>query len=551
MEKHTDLVFSFRKLLILISGLLFLVLLSLSSNLYGEPADSIKMFRGNPQHTGYYGNQKAINSPKVKWTFRTNGMISSSPIIDNSIVYFGSSDGYLYAVEKGTGELKWKFETKGDVKSTPLLYNGAVYFISMDGNFYAISSKDGSLLWKFQTEGEKIFAKMGFSTEKHDQLRRDPWDLFLSSAVTDGKIIYFGCGDGNLYALDILNGNKIWSYKTGDVVHTSPALYNGKIYFGSMDHYFYALDGKTGNLLWKFTTGTDLVYWIMTGIVSSAAVQDDVVYFGCRDAHLYALDAITGSRKWGYSTGGSWVLASPSIYNGNVYFGTSDTKIFNSIQTANGKKNYSNTLSGYLFSSPAVCDSVIYFGSYNGLFYSCDIKTGKPKWIFKTEGNKLDSMHVLDKNEQMVLTIDDTNDSTVFASVNRLLTVGTVVSSPVVDNGDVYFGSTDGNQYALTEGGTTRVNDNSQGKLNYRLNQNYPNPFNPETVISYQLPVFSKVKLQVYDSLGREVAALVDKEQSAGRHEVKFDGSSFSSGIYLCKITAGDFIKMNKMVLMK
>jgi hypothetical protein len=72
--------------------------------------------------------------------------------------------------------------------------------------------------------------------------------------------------------------------------------------------------------------------------------------------------------------------------------------------------------------------------------------------------------------------------------------------------------------------------------MEFRLIQNYPNPFNPSTVISYQLPVDSKVDLRLYDVLGREVSILVANEQKSGRYEVKFDGSGFPSGIYLYRI---------------
>jgi hypothetical protein len=81
--------------------------------------------------------------------------------------------------------------------------------------------------------------------------------------------------------------------------------------------------------------------------------------------------------------------------------------------------------------------------------------------------------------------------------------------------------------------------------------QNYPNPFNPSTIISYELPKASKVVIKVYDVLGNEVATLVNEEKSAGRYSTEFFGSNLSSGIYLYKITSGDFIQTKKMILMK
>jgi endo-1,4-beta-xylanase len=95
------------------------------------------------------------------------------------------------------------------------------------------------------------------------------------------------------------------------------------------------------------------------------------------------------------------------------------------------------------------------------------------------------------------------------------------------------------------------VEDGVQKPSTFALDQNYPNPFNPTTVVSCQLPVVSRVKLEVYDMLGREVATLFDGEMPAGRHEVTFDASGLSSGVYLYRLTAGDYVSSKRMVLMK
>lgn len=85
----------------------------------------------------------------------------------------------------------------------------------------------------------------------------------------------------------------------------------------------------------------------------------------------------------------------------------------------------------------------------------------------------------------------------------------------------------------------------------FELGQNYPNPFNPTTVIRYQLPVSSEVRLEVYDMLGRNVATLVDEQVSAGRHSVNFDAGNLSSGIYLYRLEAGSQIMTRKLTVVK
>jgi Secretion system C-terminal sorting domain len=87
--------------------------------------------------------------------------------------------------------------------------------------------------------------------------------------------------------------------------------------------------------------------------------------------------------------------------------------------------------------------------------------------------------------------------------------------------------------------------------LTYDLYQNYPNPFNPTTTIVYDLPMESNVGLKVYNLLGQVVANLADGKQQAGRHIVTFDASRLTSGVYFYQITAGNFVSVKKMVLVK
>jgi hypothetical protein len=93
-------------------------------------------------------------------------------------------------------------------------------------------------------------------------------------------------------------------------------------------------------------------------------------------------------------------------------------------------------------------------------------------------------------------------------------------------------------------------NNNSIIK-NFELKQNYPNPFNPSTTINYSIPKQEFVKLSVYDMLGKEVASIVNEVKSAGSYDVSFNASSLASGIYIYKISAGDFSAAKQMILIK
>ncbi len=97
----------------------------------------------------------------------------------------------------------------------------------------------------------------------------------------------------------------------------------------------------------------------------------------------------------------------------------------------------------------------------------------------------------------------------------------------------------------------TSVKDGTGSPTGYMLRQNYPNPFNPTTVISYRLSTSSRVKLTVFDMLGREVATLIDGEQEAGGHSVVFDGTSFPSGVYMYVLNGDGFRDAREMLLLK
>jgi len=87
--------------------------------------------------------------------------------------------------------------------------------------------------------------------------------------------------------------------------------------------------------------------------------------------------------------------------------------------------------------------------------------------------------------------------------------------------------------------------------LRFVLSQNFPNPFNPKTIINYELQITNDVDLSIYNLLGQKIATLVSEEQKAGHHQVNWDASAFTSGVYFCELTAGKFREVKKMVLIR
>ena len=106
-----------------------------------------------------------------------------------------------------------------------------------------------------------------------------------------------------------------------------------------------------------------------------------------------------------------------------------------------------------------------------------------------------------------------------------------------------------GNTIVLTN--ITAVEKVEKMPSTIQLYQNYPNPFNPTTIISYSIPFSEFIKLKIFDILGCEVKTLVNKQQGAGNYKVEFDGSKLSSGIYFCRLIAGDYVITNKIILQK
>jgi hypothetical protein len=132
---------------------------------------------------------------------------------------------------------------------------------------------------------------------------------------------------------------------------------------------------------------------------------------------------------------------------------------------------------------------------------------------------------------------------------------GNLVRSLAANNQSLFAGNDDGTIWRrpLSDFATTdvRSNDNQITPKDFSLFQNYPNPFNPTTTIGYQVPVAGNVQIVVHDLLGREVSILLNERKSPGSYNVIWDGSHFSSGIYICRMTAAGQSVYRKMILMK
>jgi outer membrane protein assembly factor BamB len=409
-------------------------------------------FRGDVAHAGVYRGDGPRALHRVRWTFPTGGRIVSSPVYAEGLIYFGSDDGNVYAVNALDGRQLWKHRTGGPVASTPALAAGSLYVVSYDGKLHALDARTGATRWKFTTEGERRFEAKGLhGFLPRTQTIADPFDVFLSSPIVVDGAVYFGSGDTNVYAVDATSGELRWKFRTGDVVHASPAYADGTLFVGSWDSNLYAIDAKTGGLKWRFHAGEDPLIHNQVGFQSSPAVVGGVVYTGCRDAHVYALDAATGKEKWRYDTAGSWVISSPAVRDGKVFFGTSDSSLYVVLDAESGKQLVRQQGKAYVFSSPAVAGNAVYVGVLNGTLEARDVVTGDLLWQFETEASRQNNGWVLtaDRRFNAPLLYGSTWREAPIVATERQFGVGSIFSSPLIVDGAVFFGSSDGYLYAL------------------------------------------------------------------------------------------------------
>jgi outer membrane protein assembly factor BamB len=282
------------------------------------------------------------------------GSVTTSVVYYEGLIYFGSANYNVYAVDPRDGKLVWKFRTEGSImESTPTVDDGMVYIGSFDRNVYAIDSKSGKLVWKYET-GEKV----------------------ISHPVVSEGIVYCGSIDQNMYALDAKTGKLIWKFRTQDWIVSEALTVGEKLIFGSHDRYLYCLNKKTGKLLWKFRT---------QGEIYNDNVfphREGVVYFGSFDNHLRAADIETGKLLWKKRLGNYGMAASGVIHGDMLIQPIRDGMLVALDFKGNVLWKFETTAEDAM-GIPAVKDGLIYVGSYGSYNLYCLDMEGKELWRFK------------------------------------------------------------------------------------------------------------------------------------------------------------------------
>ena len=283
------------------------------------------------------------------------GSLSQKPLVHNEIVYVGSMDHNLYALDARNGGLLWKFRAShGFMISSPVIDDGIIYIGCYDYNMYALDAKTGMLLWKFPTKGK----------------------IVASATVSDGRV-YFGSEDYNVYCLDSKKGNLVWKFKTQGAVACTPAIHKGRVLIGSYDHLLYCLDAATGRLVWKFETQGNVFS------LEQILVHDDRVYFPSFDNYLRAADFNTGRLIWKFKTGSYGGMGAPPFIYGDTLYQSNREGVLYAL-TMDGKELWKFRINEAM-AYPLVQGGRIYFGSEDQNLYCLDLK-GKKLWTFRTQG---------------------------------------------------------------------------------------------------------------------------------------------------------------------
>lgn len=255
-----------------------------------------------------------ITNGNVKWKLKTNGEIRSTPVVENSHVFLLGGNGVLSCIDKNTGKPVWRsvfdntalflgerrYDWADYFHSSPIIQEGVIYFGSGNGKINAVNAANGDVLWSF-TAG----------------------DIVHNTPVIVKDKLYIGCYDGHVYALDIKTGSLAWKFKSvgqqyfpvGEM-QGSPAASVGSVFIGSRDYNFYSLNATGGHANWnrKFQNG-----WAL-----SATAKDTVVYVGTSDDRiLLALDARDGRELWRtnvkFNIFGGCTFTDKLVYVGSIW----------------------------------------------------------------------------------------------------------------------------------------------------------------------------------------------------------------------------------------
>ena len=335
-------------------------------------------FRGSPAQDGVAADTLP-DQLETLWQFKTGDAVENGAAVAGGVVYVGSFDEHLYALDLGDGRQKWKTKL-GPIKAVPSVRGNRVYAGDVDGLFHAVDAAGGQEVWKFATEGGgEITSGSNFAGDRvlfgsHDQTLycldaagKLAWKyaadgpIYGSPAVAGNKTFVVGC-DSKLHIVDVGTGKEVGSVDLGGQTGASAAVAGDRAFVGTMSNHVLGIDLKKPEVAWRYESARR-----RQPFYSSPAVTDKLAIIGSRDRRVVALDRATGDEKWSFETGNR-VDGSPVVAGGRVYVGSLDGHFY-VLGLDDGKQIQKIKLDGPVSASPAVVAGRLVIATQAGTVY--------------------------------------------------------------------------------------------------------------------------------------------------------------------------------------
>jgi outer membrane protein assembly factor BamB/tRNA A-37 threonylcarbamoyl transferase component Bud32 len=313
----------------------------------------------------------------------------------------------------------WSFKCEDEIRGTPSLHQGVLYVGCYDNNLYALNAADGKFLWKYAADGGIVSRPLVYENN-----------------------LFFCSEDQRLHVITARTGKVVWTYFSNGRIYSSPRIADGHVFFGSDDHDLHAVNVTSGRAAWMFSTDAP--------IHSTPLVVNEMIYFGNEAGTFYAVN-FRGEMKWRFQAKRA-VTSSPTMdAKGQViYFASLDGTLY-ALDARNGWVIWKFRLGKGSISSPAIADDMVFIGAADGFIYCVDARTAREVWRFRTE-DQVSSSPTVFKDSIYCGSVDGAMYCLEYRTGRlrwKFESQGALTGSPVVFDDIAYFGSTDHHVYAL------------------------------------------------------------------------------------------------------
>ncbi|HUI30560.1 MAG TPA: T9SS type A sorting domain-containing protein [Candidatus Acidoferrales bacterium] len=449
----------------------------------------------------------------------------------------GSSPYAAYSIDGGT---TWNdFTTYPSGTTAGGSWGQLSITISADGNTIVWSPAGASM--SYSTDNGKTWTGCGGGVPSSVQPKADPVNpekFYVFDATSMGQI-WVSTNAGKTFSKGAGGLPTVPSYQAQDGLITTVPGIEGDLWIctgsGGLHH-----STNSGSSVSKMSSVNTA--WLLGAGKSSTPGGYPALY-------LWGIINGTLGIFRSDNTGASWIRVNDDAHQfGYLYYVTGDPRVYGRCYVSTGGR-------GILYGEPANSDTTdnpttINFAPAPGDSLRHFYQNLSVSWSrsFDPLGKPVTYvMHFFGPGVDTTFTTVDTTDT---FSVGNIQPLSNYVLTGFATNGFDTTASANAIGF-VTASSLTEVRQAPGIPASFALYQNFPNPFNPTTIIRYQLPAASSVTLKLYDVLGREVETLVNGVNKPGKHEVKFDGTKFASGVYFCTLNTGSFIQSRKLVLLK